>query len=261
MIFANTFSLVLALAPATLFAAPTTVTESIAGLIPRQDLPKPVVDELRKTNGLCDLSNVVLPVGTFPSSSTFPHFIILICFAAPTPLPSVGEGHTLRHIAIGRGIQNYTCASADAAPVAIGAVATLFNATCDSARLNERVMTDITTLALNYVIPTGPEADQRLSGHHYFTDKKVPMFDLRTEGSNYGYVQATPDVVKSAAPQDASAGPNQMGSVAWLKLNAVEGDYKEVYRVHTAGGAPPKTCDGMGSAFSVEYSAQYWFYA
>lgn len=242
MIFANTFSLVLALAPATLFAAPTTVTESIAGLIPRQDLPKPVVDELRKTNGLCDLSNVVLPV-------------------APTPLPSVGEGHTLRHIAIGRGIQNYTCASADAAPVAIGAVATLFNATCDSARLNERVMTDITTLALNYAIPTGPEADQRLSGHHYFTDKKVPMFDLRTEGSNYGYVQATPDVVKSAAPQDASAGPNQMGSVAWLKLNAVEGDYKEVYRVHTAGGAPPKTCDGMGSAFSVEYSAQYWFYA
>lgn len=242
MIFANTFSLVLALAPATLFAAPTTVTESIAGLIPRQDLPKPVVDELRKTNGLCDLSNVVLPV-------------------APTPLPSVGEGHTLRHIAIGRGIQNYTCASADAAPVAIGAVATLFNATCDSARLNERVMTDITTLALNYAIPTGPEADQRLSGHHYFTDKKVPMFDLRTEGSNYGYVQATPDVVKSAAPQDASAGPNQMGSVAWLKLNAVEGDYKEVYRVHTAGGAPPKTCDSMGSAFSVEYSAQYWFYA
>ncbi|OAL04989.1 hypothetical protein IQ06DRAFT_103256 [Phaeosphaeriaceae sp. SRC1lsM3a] len=242
MIFANTLSLVLALAPATLFAAPTQTFDSIAQLIPRQDLPKPVVDELRKTNALCDLSNVVLPV-------------------APTPLPAVGEGHTLRHIAIGRGIQNYTCASAEAAPVAIGAIATLFNATCDSARLNERVMTDITTLALNYAIPKGPEADQRLSGHHYFTDKKVPMFDLRTDGTNYGYVQALPDVVKSAAPKDASTGPNQMGSVAWLKLNAVEGDYKEVYRVHTAGGAPPKTCDGMGSAFSVEYSAQYWFYA
>ncbi|KAH7406966.1 hypothetical protein DE146DRAFT_414372 [Phaeosphaeria sp. MPI-PUGE-AT-0046c] len=242
MIFTNTLSLVLAFAPATLFAAPTQVADSIAQLIPRQDLPKPVVDELRKTNALCDLSNVVLPV-------------------APTPLPAVGEGHTLQHIAIGRGIQNYTCASADAAPVAIGAIATLFNATCDSARLNERVMTDITTLALNYAVPKGPEADQRLSGHHYFTDKKVPMFDMRTEGSNLGYVQALPDVVKSAAPKDASAGPNQMGSVAWLKLNGVEGDYKEVYRVHTAGGAPPKTCEGMGSAFSVEYSAQYWFYA
>lgn len=197
----------------------------------------------------------------YVSPSSFHTCHVLTSLTAPTPLPSVGEGHTLRHIAIGRGIQNYTCASADAAPVAIGAIATLFNATCDSARLNEQVMTDITTLALNYAIPKGPEADQRLSGHHYFTDKKVPMFDLRTEGSNFGYVQALPDVVKSAAPKDASTGPNQMGSVAWLKLNAVEGDYKEVYRVHTAGGAAPKTCDGMGSAFSVEYSAQYWFYA
>lgn len=66
MIFANTLSLVLALAPATLFAAPTQTFDSIAQLIPRQDLPKPVVDELRKTNALCDLSNVVLPVGMFP---------------------------------------------------------------------------------------------------------------------------------------------------------------------------------------------------
>jgi hypothetical protein len=182
---------------------------------------------------------------------------------APTPLPAVGAGNTLRHIAIGRGTQNYTCASstADALPVANGAVATLFNATCDSARLNDRVMADVTTLALNYAIPAGVEATQRISGHHYFTDKKVPMFDMRTETANYGWVQALPDVVKSSAPKDASPGPNNMGSVAWLKLNAVEGDYKEVYRVHTAGGAPPKTCEGMGSSFQVEYSAQYWFYA
>jgi hypothetical protein len=63
MIFTNTLSLVLALAPATLFAAPTQVVDSIAQLIPRQDLPKAVVDELRKTNGLCDLSKVALPAG------------------------------------------------------------------------------------------------------------------------------------------------------------------------------------------------------
>jgi hypothetical protein len=181
---------------------------------------------------------------------------------APTPLPAVSAGATLRHIAIGRGTQNYTCASAtaDAAPVAIGAVATLFNATCDSARLNARVMTDITTLSLSYAVPTGLEATQRISGHHYFDAKKVPTFDLRTE-TNYGYVQAMPDIVKSSAPKDAAPGPNNMGSVAWLKLNAVEGDYKEVYRVHTAGGAPPKTCEGIEGAFTVEYSAQYWFYA
>lgn len=63
MIFTNTIWLILALAPATLFAAPTQVADSIANLLPRQDLPKAVIDELKKTNGLCDLSNVVLPIG------------------------------------------------------------------------------------------------------------------------------------------------------------------------------------------------------
>jgi hypothetical protein len=122
-------------------------------------------------------------------------------------------------------------------------------------------MTDITTLALKYSIPTGPGAEARLSGHHEFTDKLVPLFNMKTANANYGYVQAKPDTVKSSAPKDSSPGTNGMGSVPWLKLNAVEGDFKEVYRVHTAGGVAPKTCEGMASAFEVEYSAQYWFYA
>lgn len=262
MIFTNTLSLVLALAPATLFAAPTRVANSIANLVPRQDLPKAVIDQLMKTNGLCDLSKVQLPAGKSYFFLLFP-WIKTNMLVAPTPLPPPSAGATLRHIAIGRGTQNYTCASssADVVPVAYGAKATLFNATCDSVRLNDKVMSDVTNLALNYAIPVSAEATQRTSGHHYFTDKKVPMFDLRTPESNYGYVQATPDTVKSAAPKDAALGTNSMGSVPWLKLNAVEGDYKDVYRVHTAGGNPPKNCSGIEGSFTVEYSAQYWFYA
>lgn len=170
---------------------------------------------------------------------------------------------TLRHIAIGRGTQNYTCTSSSSndTPKAVGAVASLFNATCDAARLNSKVLADVTKLALNYAIPTALEAEQRLSGHHEFTELGVPLFKLQTPSVNYGYVQAKPDVVKSAAPQDASTGPNGLGSVPWIKLNAVQGDYKEVFRVNTAGGVAPKTCDGLGSSFSVQYSAQYWFYA
>lgn len=140
-------------------------------------------------------------------------------------------------------------------------MASLFNATCDYARLNDAVMADVTSLALNYAIPTGVEATQRLSGHHEFTEKKIPLFKLQTANNDFGWVQATPDVVKSAAPSNASPGKNELGSVPWLKLNAVSGDYKEVYRVHTAGGMAPKTCAGAQAAFSVEYSAQYWFYA
>jgi hypothetical protein len=63
MLFPTTLSLILALAPTTLFAAPTQVSDSIAGLIPRQDLPKAVVEQLIRTNGLCDLSKLTLPVG------------------------------------------------------------------------------------------------------------------------------------------------------------------------------------------------------
>lgn len=140
-------------------------------------------------------------------------------------------------------------------------MASLFNATCDAARLNSKVLADVTKLALNYAIPTAPEAEQRLSGHHEFTALGVPLFKLQTPLVNYGYVQAKPDVVKSAAPLEASKGSNGLGSVPWLKLNAVEGDFKEVYRVNTAGGVAPKTCEGAGSSFQVEYSAQYWFYA
>jgi hypothetical protein len=69
MIFTTTLSLVLALAPATLFAAPTQTVDSIAALIPREDIPAVVYDELRKTDSLCDLSNVALPAGmSFPNS-------------------------------------------------------------------------------------------------------------------------------------------------------------------------------------------------
>lgn len=139
-------------------------------------------------------------------------------------------------------------------------MATLFNATCDSVN-SPAVVADVTKIALLYSIPTSAFADSRLSGHHEFTEKKVPLFKLQTETVDYGYVQATADVVKSSAPADADKGSNGLGSVPWLKLNAVEGDYKEVYRVHTAGGVAPKTCEGIDGGFVVDYAAQYWFYA
>lgn len=71
MIFTSTISLILALAPTTLFAAPTQTIDSIANIFPRQDLPASVLLELKKTNSLCDLSRVVLPVG---KSSILPNY-------------------------------------------------------------------------------------------------------------------------------------------------------------------------------------------
>ncbi|KAI4608832.1 hypothetical protein J4E83_008871 [Alternaria metachromatica] len=250
MIFTNTLSLVLALAPATIFAAPSQTVDSIAALIPRRDIPAVIYKELLKTDSLCDLSNVALP-------------------AAPTPLAAPAKGTSLRHIAIGRGTQNYTCAdsSSSTIPKATGAIATLFNATCDAARLNVNILGQVTDLALNYAIPTSAEADQRLSGHHQFTAAGVPLFMLETDKNDFGRVECAVNA-KSAAPATATKGTNGLGSVPWLKLNATvtaEGQaawaYNEVYRIHTAGGMAPKDCSGIEGSFTVEYSAQYWFYA
>lgn len=158
-------------------------------------------------------------------------------------------------------MQNYTCdtPSASTAPKAIGAVAALFNATCDSVRA-PAVLASVTKIALDYAVPSSELADARLSGHHEFTDKGIPFFKLQTAKVDFGavHVNAT---AKVAAPKDASLGPNGLGSVPWLKLVHLDGDYKEVYRVNTAGGVAPKTCDGVQGVFSVEYAAEYWFYA
>ena len=73
MIF-TTFSLLLALAPATLFAAPTP-TQPVANLTPRGDLLKAVLDGPDMKHGGCDTSKITLPVGT--STLTFLLHIII----------------------------------------------------------------------------------------------------------------------------------------------------------------------------------------
>ena len=63
MIFTNTLSLVLALAPATLFAAPTKTIDSIALIIPRDAISPRTIDQMDKSSATCDLSNAALPAG------------------------------------------------------------------------------------------------------------------------------------------------------------------------------------------------------
>lgn len=242
MIFTNTIALVLALAPAALIAAPTQTIESIALIIPRDGVSPRSINQLDRAGATCDLSNAALP-------------------SDASGLPAVGSGLKLAHIAVGRGVQNYTCATAAATetPKAVGAVASLFNATCDIVRA-PAVLASVTNIALDYDIPTGPLANDRLSGHHEFTEKGIPFFNLVTDRVNFGQVHVNV-TSKMPAPKSASKGPNNLGSVPWLKLVHLDGDYQEVYRINTAGGVAPKTCEGVQGDFSVQYAAEYWFYA
>ncbi|KAF2756833.1 hypothetical protein EJ05DRAFT_538972 [Pseudovirgaria hyperparasitica] len=204
-------------------------------------------DALRTGMAVCDPSQAQLPQG----------------FEALGP-PS--EGLTLAHVALGRGTQNYTCDTSNpsSAPKAGGAIATLFNMTCAAAQ-SSNLIHWLPRVALSLPVPVSTRAadnvDMLMSGHHLFTSLTTPFFNLDTANHEFGTVMCDgKNAVKTPAPGDAAKGYNGLGSVPWLRLTAVEGNYKEVYRVDTAGGVAPKTCDGQAATFQVQYAANYYFY-
>ena len=141
-----------------------------------------------------------------------------------------------------QGTQNYTCANGTAAPVSIGAVATLTNASC--------------------AVAGGASEDQLGSinegaaaiGAHFFVDASTPDFDVDELGNT--------ELTKANV---SSAPPNSDGDVPWLRLTAhtagTTSSITEIYRLETSGGAAPATCGGTVGVLTVKYSAEYWLYA
>jgi Protein of unknown function (DUF3455) len=172
----------------------------------------------------------------------------------------VSAGLALAHVAIGRGTQNYTCAnsSAQATPVQVGAVATLFNATCLAAPYPQ-LLALMPGVSLKFPVPSTSDAQSAanyyLSGHHFFEDTTTPFFNLDTDEHSWGTV--------ACKKINSSNAPNSTVDVPWLKLQSKTSDgcsIEEVYRVNTAGGQPPKTCEGQPANIQVQYAAEYWFY-
>ncbi|KAL4784414.1 hypothetical protein BJX76DRAFT_219447 [Aspergillus varians] len=192
-------------------------------------------------------------------------------------LPPPSDGLSLKSITLGRGTQNYTCASATntTKPVATGATATLFDASCIAALDTDNSDTSKTQSLLHILpdvlrpIPLSSTdllanilnrlTNQNLDiGRHYFTADGTPFFDLR------GWNSSDSDWI-AAKMEDDMAAPARPGygitkDVPWLKLTHVDGGLREVYRVHTSGGSAPATCEGMPEELTVDYTAEYWFY-
>ena len=180
-------------------------------------------------------------------------------------------------MAVGRGIQNYTCndpLNSTAAPQAAGAVAVLFNISCLAA-LHPDIANVVPRASMRFNLTEGQLEDDALSqpmdaqlapalslpvsGIHFFNAQGAPFFNLDTPVGNLGKVAVEMD---SAVPPPETAARGQLDedAIAWLRLNSItegtEGNIKQVYRLHTAGGSPPATCEGMPESFSVEYAAQ-----
>ncbi|MCJ1442667.1 MAG: hypothetical protein MMC23_003164 [Stictis urceolatum] len=168
----------------------------------------------------------------------------------------------VKAVTLGRGTQNYTCASSTVSdkPVAIGAVATLFDAT----KLLPYVPVDQGTKILNALpgimlnIPRAQLDNSGLpiAGRHYFNAAGSPVFDLTTSSCGMLVASKTAEI---PAPKDAE--PGQNGAVTWLALDKKGGshDLSKAYRVNTAGGMAPVNCYGQPSHFEMDYAAQYFF--
>ena len=177
----------------------------------------------------------------------------------------------LAYVLVGRGVQNYTCTNSSATPVAIGAVANLFDATA----LAHSDGNNLSTIAPKAVYAPTPQNPARLLGleyigNHFFDSAGTAVFNLDAakgpvgpQGKPIVYVGKKANV---AAPAAADKGPANTGAVDWLFLDAkTDAAYinksvglKQVYRVVTAGGVGGQ-CTTAGVK-SVEYAAEYWLY-
>ncbi|KAI1423756.1 hypothetical protein F5Y12DRAFT_755931 [Xylaria sp. FL1777] len=252
------------LGASTVFAAPTwpQLNSDFVNTVGRETLTdyfnllaeKVDIAKLSTLLPTCDLSQAHLPV------------------LSTKPLPAAAEGLVLKHVAVGRGTQNYTCdaTNATAVPTQIGAVATLFNTSCIAASYPD-LLHSLPKLALQFDLPFNAKQDDEklgptqllVSGKHFFKNTTTPFFNLDTERDQIGEVPCS-KLDSSAAPADAPKGLQGETAVPWLLLGAnsdATGGLTQVFRVETAGGSAPTTCKGQPASFQVQYAAEYWFFA
>ncbi|KAG9255831.1 uncharacterized protein F5Z01DRAFT_699671 [Emericellopsis atlantica] len=204
-------------------------------------------------------------------------------------LESPGKDLRVKHIALGFGIQNYTC-NEDLTSKATGALAMFYDITPLYPGQSDQSLTidafdalPSTTLysqdiPLNFAQPNAtiegvveagspfPGTDDLVvdglsipfSGHHLFTAAGVPHFEVGNGEIDFFAYKI--DNIK--APASADAGVDGTGAVDWLYLGAVEGSVGAtlVYRVLTVGGAAHKCTGAEEGDISTGYTAQYWFF-
>jgi hypothetical protein len=205
---------------------------------------------------------------------------VLIYHTGATSLPS--PDIPLKHILVGHGIQNYTCAAAGSAGKSIGALAVLYDITSlypdsgpralSSADWNGLTSKVLRTTSMPIIQADGssqspfpPPADLTVSGirsplpflgHHFFDDAGVPTFSL-----DGGELFKGGKIAGISAPASADQGLTSEGAVDWLYLadKGASVDLSKVYRVLTSGGNTT-VCGAAGDAQSVPYTAMYWIY-
>lgn len=213
--------------------------------------------------------SAVLMKSPFPQLSIHPCLLLYDTdlVSGSASLPSPIDGTCLKAITLGRGTQNYTCATntASSIPAPVGAIATLFDATPLLPSLpvqeGQLLLNILPGFLVSFPYAALENSSLPVKGHHYFNSAGVPVFDLTS--SNVGLLLAG-KVGDILAPKRSTVGPDNIGNgaVDWLTLTAKPGssNLQEVYRTWTAGGKAPATCENQASVIQIQYAAQYWFF-
>jgi len=171
-------------------------------------------------------------------------------------LPS---GQTPKFIALGSGVQNYTCGSTGIY-TSTGALATLFDVSCLA---KSSILTQLPSLVYEaeQAIPALTKAlgktPLKLGQHLFITNPVtnsgiVPRFDFTASQNDPNAFVDTTKTGDIAAPSPKD--------VDWLQLTQFLGSLaKTVFRVNTKSGQPAASCS-PGSSVSVPYASLYWFY-
>lgn len=151
-------------------------------------------------------------------------------------LPSPSPDLKLKYVTLGRGTQNYTCSSSDAStsPSAVGAVATLFDASWIVASvpklldqvppLLEQLPLDNLTAAVGALDDDPSSNDRSLAiGKHYFKDTTTPFFDFRISGLDDWAAAQKSASVNAPSPSAAVLNDVSTSAVPWLQLIAKDG--------------------------------------
>jgi hypothetical protein len=206
---------------------------------------------------------------------------------------TVPHGLDLKYLAVGRGTQNYTCSPATSTYTNNQAQAVLFDASCLADLPLQLALAPLYALAgpdpvhpnLNVVnssvaqnkqlvisniaglIPKRPPPKE--IGQHFF---RPPLPGAAAASPEFTFVSSTGDPNQFTVDAKVHNIPDPLNptfDVDWLDLSSVGGQAggqaaKKVFRVNTAGGQPPKTCnarDPNQATLLVQYAAIYYFFA
>lgn len=218
------------------------------------------------------------PISCLAHASVFPLPNIANCpvssdvLSLPSGL-SIPDGQAPVNIALGVGVQNYTCTDGKYTYVvsdalshesvllnfyrrSAGAVAELYDISClyDTPAF-ATVQDDFFRLPsfLKNTIQNIAERTRLFLGHHYFITNPLtgtgisPKFAQAKDGG------AVFTILAKDAGVSAPSGPE---NVDFLQLSSIDGTWaKSVFRVDTKAGQPPATC--TSGTLSVPYTAKY----